>query len=82
MQTLEDGKHKEADIAGIEFKRLVAGFLRQRLSQRLAPGRLRLKQLESALRASDAQPGLPLKKVATWQKRDRVLLALAQNDAH
>ena len=58
MQTLEDGKRREADIAGIEFKPLVAGFLRKHLSQRLATSILRLKQLRECFPSvRPASPG-------------------------
>ena len=77
LRSLEIDKCSQADILRIDFRTLIAGFLRKHPTPRLATSAASLKQLERVL--SKPGPGLPklhLKKVADWHKHDRALLSL------
>ena len=77
LRSLENDKCSQTDILSIDFRSLIAGFLRKHPTPRLATSAASLKQLERVLsKPGTALPKLHLKKVADWHKRDRALLSL------
>jgi DNA-binding transcriptional regulator GbsR (MarR family) len=82
LRTKENGERSHTYVARIELKPLIAGFLRKRLTPRLASSAARLKELEKLLPAlpTGVRPiaRLRLKRVTKWHKRARAFLPLAQ----
>jgi hypothetical protein len=77
LRSLENDKCSQRNIPSIDFRSLIAGFLRKHPTPRLAMSVAHLKQLKRVCsKPGTALPKLHLKKVADWHKRDRALLLL------
>jgi DNA-binding transcriptional regulator GbsR (MarR family) len=82
LRAKENGERSHTYAARIELKPLIAGFLRGRLTPRLAASAERLKELEKLLPELPAEmrpvARLRLKRVTKWHRRARNFLPLAQ----
>jgi DNA-binding transcriptional regulator GbsR (MarR family) len=82
LRAREDGERTHTYEARIELKPLIGGFLRRRLTPRLAASAERLKEVEKLLPElpSEMKPTarLRLKRVTKWHRRARNFLPLAQ----